>query len=81
MKFFCFYVVREEKVIDRVLLTKKEAAAALEISVQTLELLIAVRELKSIRIGRRRMVAVTELERFSRRDHATRTEERAHVGA
>lgn len=56
----------------RVLLTKKEAAIALGISVRTLELLIAVQELKSIRIGRRRMVAVAELERFSRRDHATR---------
>jgi excisionase family DNA binding protein len=63
----------------RVLLTKKEAAIALGISVRTLELLIAVQELKSIRIGRRRMVAVAELERFSRCDHATRAGEQERV--
>ncbi len=55
----------------RILCSKREAASALGISVRTLETLIAVKELKSVRIGRRRMVPQAELERFARRDHAT----------
>lgn len=57
----------------RILCSKRDAASALGISVRTLETLIAVKELKSVRIGRRRMVPRVELERFARRDHATRS--------
>ena len=56
---------------ERILLSKREAAGALGISVRTLETLIALRELKSVCIGRRRMIPCVELERFARRDHAT----------
>jgi excisionase family DNA binding protein len=64
---------------ERILYSKREAAAALGLSVRTLETLIAVRELKSIIVGRRRMIRGIELERFARRDHRTnpkRMEER-----
>lgn len=58
--------------MERLLWNKREAAASLGISVRTIELLIAARELKSVRVGTRRMIPVRELERFARRDHATR---------
>jgi excisionase family DNA binding protein len=51
------------------LLSKRNAAAALGISVRTLETLISVKELKTVRIGRRRLVPRHELEKFARRDH------------
>ena len=57
---------------ERLLWSKREAAAALGISVRTLEMLIALQELRSVRVGRRRMIPAIELERFARRDHATR---------
>jgi excisionase family DNA binding protein len=55
------------------LLSKRSAAAALGISLRTLETLISVKELKSVRIGRRRLIPRCELERFARRDHLTRS--------
>jgi len=58
---------------DKLLFSKREAASALGLSVRTLEMLIAVREVKSIRVGRRRMVPCAELEKFIRRDHPTRS--------
>lgn len=56
---------------ERILYSKRDAAAGLGLSVRTLETLIAVRELKSVSVGRRRMIPATELERFARRDHRT----------
>jgi excisionase family DNA binding protein len=58
--------------MERLLSPKREAAVALGISVRTLETLIALGELKSVRVGRRRMIPVIELQRFARRDHSTR---------
>jgi excisionase family DNA binding protein len=62
----------DQKKMEKLLFSKREAAVALGISIRTLEGLIVLGELKSVRIGRRRMVAASELEQFSRRDHATR---------
>jgi excisionase family DNA binding protein len=59
--------------MERLLSPKRQAAEALGISVRTLETLIALGELKSVRVGRRRLIPRTELERFARRDHPTRT--------
>jgi excisionase family DNA binding protein len=56
---------------ERLLCTKREAAGVLGLSVRTVESLIAIRELKSIRVGGRRMIPAVELERFVRRDHPT----------
>ena len=58
---------------ERILMSKREAAAALGLSVRTLESLIAAKELRSVRIGRRRMIPHAELERFARRDHSTKS--------
>lgn len=57
---------------SKILLDKKESAASLSISVRTLENLISLGELKTVRVGRRRLVKRTSLEEFARRDHATR---------
>jgi len=57
--------------MEPLLSPKREAARALGVSVRTLETLIALGELKSIRVGRRRLIPVTELERFARHDHQT----------
>ena len=59
---------------ERLLCSKREAANTLGISVRTLETLLSVKELKSVRIGRRRMISSAELERFVRRDHPTKAE-------
>jgi len=56
----------------KLLLTRVEAAAALSISVRTLDALLARGELPTRRLGRRRLIARAELERFIKRDHATR---------
>ena len=53
----------------RVLLSKKEAASMLSISVRALDYLIQRREIKIRRIGRRVLVPQKELEQFTRHDH------------
>jgi excisionase family DNA binding protein len=58
--------------VETLLSAKREAAHVLGISVRTLETLIALRELKSVRVGRRRLIPRAELERFIRHDHPTR---------
>lgn len=54
------------------LLSKRNAAASLGISLRTLEMLISIKELKSVRIGKRRLIPRRELEKFARRDHVMR---------
>lgn len=58
--------------MSRLLYGKREAASVLGLSLRTVDLLIAAKELKSIRVGRRRMISGKELERFVGRDHSTR---------
>jgi excisionase family DNA binding protein len=55
---------------EPILLSKRDSAAALGISLRMLEMLIAVQELKSVRVGRRRLVPRHELEKFARRDQS-----------
>jgi excisionase family DNA binding protein len=55
------------KSLQKLLLPKREAAQALGgISVRFLDELLAKKVLKSIKVGRRRMIPLRELERFSR---------------
>jgi excisionase family DNA binding protein len=56
-----------------ILLSKRDSATALGISLRTLEMLIAIKELKSVRVGKRRLIPRCELEKFARRDHITRS--------
>lgn len=58
--------------IESLLVSKREAAAMLGVSIRTLENLIALRELPVRRVGRRCLIERQALERFVKRDHATR---------
>jgi excisionase family DNA binding protein len=56
----------------KLLLSKRDCAAALSVSVRTVENLIARKELVARRIGSRTLIPVASLEAFTKRDHATR---------
>ncbi len=57
---------------EKILLSKKASASLLSLSVRNLEYRIARGELQVRRVGRRVLIPRAELERFARRDHATR---------
>ena len=58
--------------VPKILISKREAAIALGVSVRTVDNLIQCKELQARRVGRRTLIAVAELERFARRDHRTK---------
>ena len=57
--------------IPKILVSKRDAALALSLSVRTIENLISRKELVSRRVGRRTLIPVSSLEAFARRDHAS----------
>ena len=57
--------------VPKVLISKREAALALSLSVRTIENLIARKELTVRRVGRRTLVLASSLAAFARRDHAS----------
>ena len=57
---------------EHLLVSKRQAAAMLGLSVRTLENLISLKELPVRRVGRRCLVERQALEKFAKRDHATR---------
>jgi excisionase family DNA binding protein len=65
---------------SKLLLSRKESSALTGLSLRTIANLIASRELRSIRVGRRRLVPRSELTRFMQRDHATSSVPRKQVG-
>lgn len=54
--------------MDKILFSKKEAAAMLSISLRSVDYLIARKELEVRRIGKRRLVPRSSLEKLARRD-------------
>ena len=56
---------------DKVLLSLPEFSVLASISLRTTAKLIASGELRSIRVGRRRLVPQSELDRFTKTDHPT----------
>lgn len=56
---------------NKVLLSLPEFSVLASISLRTTATLIASGELRSIRIGRRRLVPFSELKRFVEKDHPT----------
>jgi excisionase family DNA binding protein len=56
---------------DKVLLSLKEFSSLASLSLRTTSTLVASGEIKSIRVGRRRLVSRVELGRFALRDHST----------
>lgn len=65
--------------MDKILVSKKEAAALLSISLRSVENLIARKELETRRIGRRRLIPRTSLEKLARHDVASPSREAAEV--
>jgi excisionase family DNA binding protein len=51
----------------RLLLSKREAAFALGVSVRTIENLLAAKRLRSVQIGARRLIPLSKLETLARR--------------
>jgi len=66
---------------EQLLLSKREAAAMLGLSVRTLENLLSLKELPARRIGRRCLIERQALERFARRDHATKPRRKGNEDA
>lgn len=58
----------------KLLVSKREAAELLSVSVRTIENLLARKELQARKVGRRTLLAFAALERFVRRDHPTQPE-------
>lgn len=55
----------------RILLSLKEVSVLAGLSLRTITKLVASGELKSIRVGRRRLVHRDELDRFALHNHST----------
>jgi len=54
---------------EQILVSRKEAARALSISLRTLDSRIAMKEIECRRIGRRTLIPVAALLKFASRDH------------
>lgn len=65
---------------DKLLLSKRDCAAALSVSVRTIENLIARKELVARRIGSRTLIPFAALQAFTRRDHATQPRSTSNPG-
>ena len=57
-----------------ILISKRDAAKALSVSLRTVDNLIAAKELAVRRVGRRCLIPCKSLEEFARRDHRTRSD-------
>lgn len=61
--------------MEPLLLSKRDTAHVLGVSIRTVDHLFASKELPFRRIGRRILVSRQALEQFARRDHPTRSQE------
>jgi excisionase family DNA binding protein len=61
--------------LQKLALSRSEAAFALSISLRTLDNLLALKEIPSRRIGTRVIITADAIRQFLRRDHPTRREE------
>jgi excisionase family DNA binding protein len=57
---------------QKLLFSREEAAAALSISIRSLDYLIANKELSARRIGTRVLIQAADLRKFARGDHKSR---------
>jgi excisionase family DNA binding protein len=63
---------REKSPVAKLLLPKREVAAALGCSVRLVEMFIARKELPVRKLGRRTLIPWASVVSFSRRDHSTK---------
>jgi excisionase family DNA binding protein len=66
--------------LSKLLLSRKESSALTGLSLRTISKLIAAGELRSIRVGRRRLIPRSAITRFVQSDHATSSVPRKKVG-
>ena len=66
-------VEERSEMTDPILISKREAAKTLSISIRSLDYLLASKEICARRIGRRVLIPRRALEEFARRDHPTRS--------
>jgi excisionase family DNA binding protein len=59
----------QETLPKKLLVTKREAASALSVSIRTIENFIRRKELVVRKLGRRTLIPLAALEAFARRDH------------
>jgi hypothetical protein len=67
--------------LHKILVSKREAALALGVSVRTIENYVNTKELVARKAGRRTLVTVASLEAFARRDHASPSHRRGQQTA
>jgi len=67
--------------MDEILLSRKRTSEILNISLRTLDHIVAARELRPRRIGRRVLFERREIEKFARRDHQTGSSAQGQVDA
>lgn len=67
--------MNNEQGTRKLLVTKREAAFALSVSVRTVENFIRRKALVARKIGRRTLIPLRSLEAFARRDHDSPTPE------
>jgi len=60
---------QQRAAVQPLLYTKRDAATLLSLSLRTVDNLIARKELRTVRIGRRVLIPVAELNQFIKRDH------------
>ena len=65
--------------MQQILLSKRDAAKALSISLRKIDYLIASKDLSVRRIGARILISRRSLEDFARRDHPTRNSKPCEV--
>lgn len=69
-------LTKEQKERIKLLVSKREAAEMLSLSIRSIDNLISCRELIARKVGRRTLVPLSALEAFARRDHSTRDDNR-----
>jgi excisionase family DNA binding protein len=68
---------RRIQMSETILISKRDAAKALSISLRTLDNLISAKEITVRRVGRRCLIPRKALEEFARRDHSTHPDRNA----
>lgn len=63
--------------IEKLLVTRQEAARALSVSIRAIDYLIHIGKLPSRKLGKRRLVPISALENFARHD-CSRISSEAH---
>ena len=72
-------VEERSEMTDPILISKREAAKTLSISLRSLDYLLASKEICARRIGRRVLIPRRALEEFARRDHPMPTRKEGRI--